>query len=334
VVAMAGRDYRMNHLLWREIRRFWHQYPRDVQEKIREMGWEPPRPARDENEAPILDNNSGEDFFYMQRQLIRRVNRILTEVDDPNYPEVEGWVRLPGPEDSEYPVPPPWFDPGSPSVVNRYLARIKTDIVFEKHLRYWENTFTDSTFLRSVSLGRFGALVDYYLVDPFRRRWATAPGAMRPAVEPTDSSTISTEWDDPRYDFLSDYYAMTVNPIYWRFAGWVADRLEEWKYANGVFGDAFWKGTWVGKLPNEQPAPQAAPTAAPQATTAAPQAATSPEEAGADVAAMEELATTIARTGLSCLRDVGEIDLAGAAEGPGNGHGAAGHAMAGPGARG
>jgi hypothetical protein len=305
---MARRDYRMHNLLWREIRRYWNQYPRDVQDRIRELGWEPPRPATDENERPILDNDSGEDFFFTNRQLIRRVNRILTRVGDPLYPQVEGWVQLPGPGDPDFPVPPPWFDPGSHAIVNRYVARIKTDVVFEKHLRTWEKTFTDPTFLRSVSLGTLGGLVDYYLVNPFRRRWAEPPGAMRPAVGPADTATIGPEWDDPRYDFLSDHYAMHVNPIYWRFAGWVDDRLEEWKYANGVFGDEFWRGTWVGILPEEQPAPRLTDEAAPV-----------PDPG---LVVMEELTATLATTGLSSLRDVGDLDLSGS-EGPidGGGHG-------------
>ncbi len=308
VTEMARRDYRMHNLLWREIRRFWHQYPPDVQDKIRQLGWEPPRPARDQNEAPILDNGSGEDFFYMQRQLIRRVNRILTTVGDPDYPQVEGWVALPDPGDPDYPVPPPWFDPGSHPIVQRYIVRIKSDVVLEKNLRHWEKTFTDPTFLRSISLGTLGALVDYYVLDPFRRRWAAAPGAARPVVEPADAGTIDPVWDDPRYDYLSDHYAMHVNPVFWRFAGWVDDRVEEWKYANGVFGDAFWTGTWVGILPEEQVA-------------VAPQSAALPA-AEAQAAAAAELVGTLARTGLSSLRDVGgaplEIDAA-----PAGGHGTA-----------
>jgi hypothetical protein len=323
VDEMARRDYRMHHLLWREIRRYWNQYPSDVQEKIRELGWEPPRPATDENEAPILSNNSGEDFLYMQRQLIRRVNRILTEVGDPDYPQVEGWVRLPGPDDPDYPVPPPWFDPGSHPIVNRYVARMKTDIVFERHFRTWEKTFTDPTFLRSVSLGTLGALIDYYLVNPFRRRWAAPPGAMRTAVGPADAAAIDTVWDDARYDFLSDYYAMHVNPIYWRFAGWVDDRVEEWKYANGVFGTDFWTGTWVGRLPDEQPAaPQAA--SASQGASAAPQAAEG-------LSGMEELAKTIARSGRSSLSDVGDIDASGEGATQADDHGRADHGSDGQG---
>jgi hypothetical protein len=298
---MARREYRMHQLLWHEIRRFWNQYPPDVQQKICELGWKPPRPSRDENEAPILTNDSGEDFFYMHRQLIGRVNGLLAEIGDPNYPYVEGWVHLPRPGDPDYPVPPPWFDPGSLPVRNRYVSRIKTDVVFEKHFTYWEKTVTDPVFLRSVSLGTLGALIDYFLVDPVRRRWAAAPGATRPEVDPPDVSTISTEWDDPRYDFLGDYYSMHVNPIHWRFVGWIDDRIEEWKLANGVFGNDFWKGTWVGILPDVQPA-----TSQGLSTRS-----TAPESAAEGLTAMEELMRTIARTGFSSMRSGVTLDFLG-----------------------
>jgi hypothetical protein len=295
IIEMARREMRLHQLLWREIRRYWNQYPRDVQDKITELGWAPPRPAADENEAPLFDNDAGEDFFYMNRQLIRRVNRILTEVGDPDYPQVEGWITLPGPDNPDFPVPPAWFDPGSHPIVNRYIARIKTDIVYRRHLVSWERIFTDPNFLKGVTLGTLGGLVDYYLMNPFRRRWAAAPGAMRPAVGPEEASSIGTEWDDLRYDFLSDYYSMQVNPIYWRFAGWIDDRLEEWKYANGVFGDDFWVGRWVGVLPEAQPQAARADAPTPQAETGG--------------STLEDVARVIAGTGLSSLQDIRQLDL-------------------------
>lgn len=309
ITEMARREMRLHQLLWREIRRYWNQYPREVQDKITELGWAPPRPSADENEAPIFDNDAGEDFFYLNRQLIRRVNRILDQVGDADYPYVEGWMSIPGPDNPDYPVPPAWLDPGSHPIVNRYMSRIKTDFIYRRNLLSWERTFTDPSFLERVSLGMLGGLLDYYLMNPFRRRWAEAPGAMRPAVNPEEASSIGTEWDDPRYDYLSDYYSMQVNPIYWRFAGWIDDRLEEWKYANGVFGDDFWVGTWVGVLP--EAAPPAAQTDAP----ATPQA-----ETGAST--LDEVARVLAGTGLSSLHDVGRLDeaVAGGAP-PGDGSG-------------
>jgi hypothetical protein len=297
VTALAGREQRMHHLLWQEIRRFWLQYPRDVQDRIRELGWEPPRPSRDENELPLAFNNSGQDFFYMRRQLNLLVNRLLAAVGDPDYPLVEGWTQLPAPRDPDFPVPPAWFDPGAHPVRTRYLARIKTDAVFEKSLRYWERTFSDPVYLRSVSLGELGARVEYYLFDPFRRRWAAAPGATRPEPTPDQAAAIETVWDAPRYDYLGDYYSMHVNPVYWRFSGWLEDRLEEWKTANGVFGNDFWTGTWVGKMPADPPVAARQFPPGPSATAQEFPPGPSATAVTAAATEMEELVSLIAGRG-------------------------------------
>jgi len=71
-------------------------------------------------------------------------------------------------------------------------------------------------------------------------------------IDPTGGETIGKEWDDPRYNFLGDTYSSHVNPIFWKLHGWIDDRIENWKVANGVAGDEFWKGTWVGKMPKQE----------------------------------------------------------------------------------
>ena len=46
----------------------------------------------------------------MHREMIKNVNQILNQVQDPQYPKVEGWKIVPRPGDLEYPVPPAWDD--------------------------------------------------------------------------------------------------------------------------------------------------------------------------------------------------------------------------------
>jgi len=59
-----------------------------TQGPIRELRWEPPRPAREGGQdspgPPILDNDSGEDFLYMHRRMIGAVNERLAEVGGPS----------------------------------------------------------------------------------------------------------------------------------------------------------------------------------------------------------------------------------------------------------
>jgi hypothetical protein len=262
IEMMAKREHRMHHWLWHEVRNNWHQYPSDIQAKIEDLGWRPPRPVQDENGNPDLGNDSGEDFLYMHRQMIADVNAILAQVKDPNYPRVKGWLVVPSLEDPSYPVPPAWFDPESqaPNLTPfASLERIKSDIFYQKRFRFWQRTFTDPTFLRSVTLGELGVIIELTIHSAMHMRWAASMGTTRPnplqvsgEVDPTGGEAIGMEWDDPRYDFLGDTYSSHVNPIFWKLHGWIDDRVEGWKTANGIFGNDFWKGTWLGRMPGHE----------------------------------------------------------------------------------
>ncbi|MDD1567977.1 MULTISPECIES: hypothetical protein [Bradyrhizobium] len=121
--------------------------------------------------------------------------------------------------------------------------------------------FRDPDFLRSVSLGRFGSMIEATIHDAMHMRWSAKPsGGIRPDTS-GDGSTggvirIDPKWDDPMYDFLADGYAAHVNPIFWRIHGWVDDRISDWMIANGIrIGfhtsrvEPHWLGTWHGVLP-------------------------------------------------------------------------------------
>lgn len=260
IETMAKREHRMHHWLWHEVRNNWHLYPRDIQQKIDELGWKPPRPVLDESGNPNLENDSGEDFFYMHRQMIADVNAILTRVGDPNYLQVQGWLVPPPPGDPSYPVPPAWFDPSNQAQVPfSNLERIKSDVFYEKRFRFWQDAFTDPVFLRSVTLGQLGVIIEMTIHNTMHMRWAASSGSSRPDplqatgdVDPTKGEMIDLKWDDPKYDYLGDTYSSHVNPIFWKLHGWIDDRVAGWKLANGVFGDNFWKGTWVGKMPGRE----------------------------------------------------------------------------------
>jgi hypothetical protein len=146
-------------------------------------------------------------------------------------------------------VPLPWFDPGEFAVVVQFIAKSKADLAYEKHLKSWGNLFTDPGYLKTISLGTLGALIHSTMHDTVKRRWSAVPGGRRPDPGP-QVETIPVEWDSPRYDYLADFYSMQVNPVYWKFYGWVDDRIEEWKVVNSVFqGNDFWKNRWLGKMP-------------------------------------------------------------------------------------
>jgi hypothetical protein len=255
---MAKREHRMHHWLWHEVRNNWYQYPSDVQTKLDDLGWRPPRPLMDEENRPNVRSHAGEDFLYMHRQMIADVNAVLAGVGDPNYTRVEGWTVAPPPGDPDYPVPPAWFNPTlEPFLPLSRLRRVKSDVYYYKRFLYWQALFTDPGYLRRVSLGELGVMIELSIHNMMHLRWGAAAGSSFPSPEePTQIEGIPTEWDDPRYDFLVETYSSHVNPIFWKLHGWIDDRVEDWRLANGVIEDDFWKGTWVGKMPGHAPAAQ------------------------------------------------------------------------------
>jgi hypothetical protein len=209
---------------------------------------------------PDVKSDSGEDFLYMHRQMIGDVNAILSQVGDSNYPRVQGWTIPPAPDDQSYPVPPAWFDPGAQEQTPfASLERTKSDVFYQKRFRFWQRAFTDPTALRGMTLGALGITIEMTIHNAMHMRWSAFPGSIRPdplqgtgEIDPTGGETIGTEWDNPRYNFLGDTYSSHVNPIFWKLHGWIDDRIEDWKIANSVFGNDFWKGKWIGKMPGHE----------------------------------------------------------------------------------
>jgi hypothetical protein len=261
VETMARRSHRLHHWLWHEVRDNWLRYPEDVRKQVSALGWEPPRPALDERGRPVFDNDAGEDFFYLHRQMLVRVSTILARVRDPEYPRVLVWPVPPPPDDTRFPVPPAWFDPTAGEdraqrhALDDALRWVKSDDFHAERLLPWHRTFSDPGYLRRISLGTLGSLIERTVHAGLSLRWAAAPGGRRPDPGPAADHTIDPRWDDPRYDFLGDPYASHVNATFWSLHGWIDDRLEDWKVANGVYGNGFWKGTWVGRMPPIDPEP-------------------------------------------------------------------------------
>lgn len=292
--TLAKRVHRMHQFLFDELRAYWLTYPENIRDQICALGWEPPRPAADENQAEIVDNNSGEDYLYLHCQMLSFVNSLLAKVGDPDFPRAEGWVTIPRPDDPNFPIPPPFFLPEGWPISNTFIVRSKTDDFFDRRIRYWERVCTDAAFLRGITLGELGTLIETNLHDTIRSRWAVAPAALRPDP-PDPENPIEDGWDDPSYDYLRDMYAMHLNPIYWKFFGWVQDRVEDWKLANGVFGRAFWTATWVGKLPEGQEPMNRCPSGPKDVPLFA--AFEDPDVASKHVAEMEQVVTLIGKAG-------------------------------------
>jgi hypothetical protein len=239
---------RLAHWLFHGLRNSWERLDATQRQAILAVrpGWEPPRPALDAQRQMLRDNLSGEDFLFMHRQMIAHVNQMLAEAADPLYPRVEGWPSVPRPGDPDYPVPAPIVGPDGQFID----AFIKSNNAYFQQFALWDFAFTDEAYLRSVSLGQLGADLEYSIHNAMHGRWAAQPAVgIRPGAALTEE--IDPQWDDPAYDYLGDTYASHVNPIFWKLHGWVDDRIEAWKVANGIHGEIEWQGTWVGPMEHE-----------------------------------------------------------------------------------
>jgi hypothetical protein len=246
VLMEAKRAMRMHHMLWHTARNGWERFDDTVRAAFKRIGWDPPRPALDRDRRPILDNDSGEDFLFMHRQMIAEVNRELARIADPTYPKVEGWKRFPAPGDADYPVPP-FYSLGTPDGDDQ-LRKVKSDDFFTQTFLPQERQFEDATFLDSVSLAELGARLEFSVHNWAHMRWSAKPAEFRPNPPAGDPEAVDRRFDDPSYNWLGDFYASHVNPVFWKLHGWVDDRIEAWKAANGVIGEVSFHGTWTGPV--------------------------------------------------------------------------------------
>jgi hypothetical protein len=252
---MAERSWRMHHYLWHEVRNGWLFFDAQTQDQIRNLGWEPPRPAQRPSAGGrpeiILDNKSGEDFLYMHRQMIDTVNQRLA--GDASYPRVEGWQTVPSPTDSDYPVPPAW-DAGD-NDFNDFLTAVKSQQDFDSTFTVWESQYTDAAQLRQMSLGEFGARLEFTIHNRMHMRWCAEPATtgIRPDVEPGTPDAIDIKWDAVAYDWLGDTYSSHVNSVFWKLHGWIDNRINDWASANNAADPIPWQGTWLGKRPTQPP---------------------------------------------------------------------------------
>ncbi len=246
---MASRGMRQHHYLWHLVRNQWLDpdgFTPAQRRRIEQMGWVPPRPAVGPD-GVMLGNNSGEDFLYMHRQMIADADKILADAADPTYPRIEGWDEIPRPNDAEWPVPPP-FDATLPFA--GALNEAKSDAFFHTRIASLAQRYTDPSYLSTISLGEFGARLEFSVHNAMHLRWADHLPAYR-LEDPADLTSVDVRWDDPAYDWLADTYSSHVNRVFWKLHGWIDARIDDWVRANGGAGEPDWVGTWLG--PEHQP---------------------------------------------------------------------------------
>jgi hypothetical protein len=242
----AERTMRMHHMLWHTARNNWATFDQAAKDAFRAVHWDPPRPALDASGRPILDNNSGEDFFYMHRHMIEAVNKMLAQIGDPTYPRVEGWPHFPSPDDPDYPVPPTYHIGSTQD--DQSLATVKSKDFFDTRFQPQAQHLEDPAFLKTITLGELGARVEFSVHNSAHMRWSAKPAEIRPDPSATDPEAVDPRFDNPSYDWLGDFYSSHVNSVFWKLHGWVDDRIDAWMQANNITQPYQWKGTWEGPM--------------------------------------------------------------------------------------
>jgi len=242
-VLMGSRHMRYHHFLWHNLRELWHNLDQDTRTTISKLGWEPPRPSLDASYNVIEDNNSGEDFLYMHKQMVKKVNEIVAGTP---YNKVVGWTRIPDLTNTEYAVPAPYtveWDAGFTTVV----ADLKSDNFYLNTIKPEEDNMMDPAYLRGLDLGDFGAKLEYGIHKYAHLRFSTKKAniGLRNTGVANPTPDIDEIWDNLQYDWLGDAYSSHVNPWFWKIHGYVEDRIEAWRVANGL-RTIVWKGTWQG----------------------------------------------------------------------------------------
>jgi hypothetical protein len=271
VKMLASRGHRLHHVVFHGVRNEWANLSSDKQDKIRTLGMQPgrtPRPSMNKNRDPIIDNGCGEDFLFMHRRMIAMVDGMMKPNGVPRWktipapsPIVEPWDdgnnRLPTPGNADgYAVPPVW-DTGN-DVTSRRLASLKSDAFYWSRMRWWDRQFKDPQYLRTLRLDELGALLEYSVHNDMHMRWASMPrNPQTGKPEARREKDIRTLWDNPKYDYLGEFYSSHVHPVFWRLHGWIDDRIEDWFNAHEAahpgeierarVGGVVWfkKGKWV-----------------------------------------------------------------------------------------
>jgi len=214
----------------------------ETQHAIAKLGWAPPRPALaydSEGNQIIMDfNGSGEDFFFMHRQMLQEVNQMVADTD---YEKVVGWKHCPYPGDPVWTVPAPY--PTGDTGFDDLLVQMKSDAFFWSDIQPTDEMLWDHDYMRNVSLATLGSHVEFSVHKWMHLRFSSLPDlGIRPVpVNPTPD--IDTKWDNLTYQYLGDTYSSHINYVFWKIHGWVDDHIEEWRKANGL-DSIYWSGTW------------------------------------------------------------------------------------------
>lgn len=236
--VFASRSHRLHHALWHGLRDLWNSgaISDKAKQAIGDLKWSPPRASIKwlaGGWMPETTNGCGVDFLYMHREMIAEFNKEMTKAGAS--PDI-GWTVVPEPgSDSAIEVPPEWEMPVNLKFLQRRFAVVKSDDFYWSRLRWWDRSFHDHAYLRTLSLGQLGSLLETSIHNDMHMRWAETPTDPETGIQlplGRGETDIDPKWDSPVYDFLGETYSSHVNPIFWRLHKWVDAIIDEWFLAH------------------------------------------------------------------------------------------------------
>lgn len=279
VTMLASRVHRLRHAVWHTVRGEWWDPLNDSdRSEITDRGWGFSRPPFTPAGGLDLTNGAGEDFLFMHRRMIQMVGEIYQQA---GLAPIQGWQPIPGPgvpqfvyTEQDDPTTPGMkifkfaadqsgfmVPPGESTFVDLFGPNFvfpKTPTYFRSVMGPLQRIFRSPRHLSSLTLGALGNLIEFTIHNPMHVRWASLPrDPGTGAVAVRETYDFDEKWDDPRYDFLGEFYSSHVNPLFWRLHGWVDDRIEDWYQAHEAASPGeiersdhqgvpwFTPGTWV-----------------------------------------------------------------------------------------
>ena len=243
---LVSPEHRLFHQLWHASRDKWHSLPEDKREALRGIGWQPgPRGQERDARGPRKDRNgSGIDFFFMHRHMLGTARSMQDLPSWPSFPlpqpelerDRQGFARYFDNHDGMA-LPPTWLA-AEDTEYTQWVSDIKTAETYHSNFEVWESRYRDPRYLSQMTLGQFGSEVELGLHDWLHMRWASVPrdpSNGQPVPFARDPADFAARWYAPENDFLGDPFSSHVSPVFWRFHGWIDDRLEDWFRAHERF---------------------------------------------------------------------------------------------------
>ena len=246
VAWLVAPEHRLFHQLWHATRDKWHKLPEVKREALRGIGWQPgPRDKERDARGSRKDRNgSGIDFFFMHRRMLGIARSLQDLPSWPAFPlpqpelerDRQGFAAYFDNHDGNA-LPPTWLAEGDDEYT-KWVSDIKAAETYHSNFQVWESQYRDPRYLAKLTLGQFGSEVELNLHDWLHMRWASV--ARDPANDiavpmARDQADFAARWYAAENDFLGDPFSSHVNPVFWRFHGWIDDRIEDWFRAHERF---------------------------------------------------------------------------------------------------